>query len=139
MFRFFLTLIILISTCAPTFAGTHICWIDHVTGDVSGVRVFFSTNADIWGQFGRRPTESERRYTVRKGHVVWPDREEAALLMRPGEMSMVVGGVENTCEIAFAVVDGQVGVSARASFTPPGVQTHAGTFIPADLVAKSAK
>ena len=139
MVRFFLTLIILMPICAPTIAGTYICWIDHVTSDVSGVRVFFSTNADIWGQFGHRPAENERRYSVRQGRVVWPDREEAALLVQPGETSMVIGGVENTCEIAFAVVDGRVGISARASFSPPGVQSHAGTFIPADLVAKSAK
>jgi hypothetical protein len=139
MVRFLLTLIFLMPLCAPTFAGTYICWIDHVTRDVSGVRVFFSTNADIWGQFGHRPADNERRYSVRQGRVVWPDREEAALLMQPGEISMVIGGVENTCEIAFAVVDGHVGISARASFTPPGAQSHAGTFIPADLVAKSAQ
>jgi hypothetical protein len=137
MVRFFLTLIILMPICAPTFAGTSICWIDHVTSDVSGVRVFFRTNADIWGQLGHRPGENERRYSVRQGRVVWPDREEAALLMQPGEMSMVVGGVENTCEIAFAVVDGHVGISARASFTPPGVQSHADTFIPADEGAEN--
>lgn len=124
--------------CVPTYAGTSICWIDHVTGDVSGVRVFFRNNADIWGRLGHRPGENERRYSVRQGRVVWPDREEAALLMLPGETSMVVSGVENTCEIAFAVVDGQVGISARANFTPPGVQSHAGTFISADLVATSA-
>ena len=122
--------------CAPTFAGTHICWIDHVTSDVSGVRVFFSTKADIWGRFGHRAADNERRYSVRQGRVVWPDREEAALLMRPGEISTVIGGVENTCEIAFAVFDGHVGISARASFTPPGVQSHSGTFIPADLDAE---
>jgi hypothetical protein len=85
------------------------------------------------------PSESERRYSVRQGRIVWPDREEAALLMQPGEMSLVVGGAENTCEIAYAVVDGHVGVSAWASLAPPGVQSHAVTFIPADLVAKSAK
>jgi hypothetical protein len=138
MARLFLTLIILMPICAPTFAGTSICWIDHVTGDVSGVRVFFRKNADIWGRLGHRPGENERRYSVREGRVVWPDREEAALLVQPGETSMVIGGVENTCEIAFAVVDGQVGISARASFTPPGVRSYADTFIPADLVAKSA-
>jgi hypothetical protein len=139
MVRFFLTLIILMPICTPTFAGTYSCWIDHVTSDVSGVRVFFSANADIWGKFGHRPVENERRYSVRQGRVVWPDREEAALLMQPGEISMVVGGAENTCEIAFAVVDGHVGISARASFTPPAVQSNASTFIPADIVAKSAK
>jgi hypothetical protein len=138
MARFFLTLIILMP-CAPTFAGAYICWIDHVTTDVSGVRVYFSANADIWGQFSHRPAESERRYSVRRGRVVWPDREDAALLMQPGETSMVIGAIENTCEIAFAVVDGHVGVSARANFTPPGVQSQAGTFIPAELVAKGAQ
>ena len=136
MARFSLTLIILMLLCAPTFAGTSICWIDHVTGAVSGVRVFFRENADIWGRLGHRPGENERRYSVKEGRVVWPDREEAALLMLPGETSMVVGGVENTCEIAFALVDGRVGISARASFTPPGVQSHSGTFIPADLDAE---
>ncbi len=139
MFRCFLMLLVLTPICAPTFAGNYICWIDHVTTDASGVRVFFNTNAGIWGQFGHRPAENERRYSVRQGRVVWPDREEAALLMQPGEMSLVVGSVENTCEIAFAVVDGHVGIAAQASFTPPGVQSHAGTFIPADVVANTDK
>jgi hypothetical protein len=101
MARLFLTLIILMPICAPTFAGTTICWIDHVTGDVSGVRVFFRKNADIWGRLGHRPGEHERRYSVRQGRIVWPDREEAALLVQPGETSMVIGGVENTCELAL--------------------------------------
>ena len=133
--RYVLTMI-LMSLSSPTFAGQFICCIDHVTPDVSGVRVYFSTNADIGGQFSHRPAENERRYSVRQGRVVWPTREDAALLMQPGEISVVVAGAENTCEIAFALVDGRAGISARASFTPPGVQSHADTFIPAKLVVK---
>lgn len=131
MFRYFVTPI-LMTFCTPALAGTSICWIDHVTSNASGVQVFFKANANIWGQFNHRPDESERRYFVRDGRVVWPDREEAALLIKPGEISMVVGGVENTCNISFSVVGGRAGIYAKASFTPPGVQSYAEEFIPAE-------
>jgi len=62
MVHFFLTLLALTPICAPTFAGNYICWIDHVTTDASGVRVFFNANAGIWGQFGHRSAENEQRY-----------------------------------------------------------------------------
>lgn len=116
--------------CPPAEASSYICWIDRVVVADSGIRVFFSPAADIWGRM-LPLSDTERRFTVKAGHVIWPDHEEAGLLIKTGEASFVVGGENNTCDITPAVVNGHGGLTARANFSAPGLKSHAEKFIPA--------
>jgi hypothetical protein len=90
--------------------------------DGEGVRVIFSGSG--WNHFGS--TKSRGRFVIGQGGITWlsePPQTESGLLLKQGEGALLVGGVEDTCTIEFAEVDGHKGINAHASaslsFTGP--------------------
>ncbi len=81
---------------SPAPPRTHICWIDHVGRDGSGVRVFFSSSA---------PTGSEQKSV--RGEV--------------GARFMPANSSHDGCVITVARNGDELGVRAEASFFLPGL------------------
>ena len=124
-----------LSVTFPSYAGQHICWIDRVVIEGAGVRVLFSPSGyNIAGG-----THSQGRFVIGHGHITWlfgpKDRtSEPGLLLMNGESAFLIQGVEDTCEITFAEMDGHIGITAHASFSVPGVPpSNTTVFIPGEV------
>jgi hypothetical protein len=74
-----------------------------------------------------------REFRIEKGAIYWNNGEtEPSLLLKEREWAPLVAGVENICKISFAEQLGHRGVSAEASFTPPGQPMTERQFIRAE-------
>jgi hypothetical protein len=104
-----------------TSSGPHICWIEKVSVERDSVRVRFSAiGYNLPGN-----TRSQGRFAIGHNEIVWlsgPNarQTEPGLLLHKDE-SALIGGVEDSCEIAFAVVSGHVGITAHATLTRPNL------------------
>ena len=118
-----------------SLAGT-ICWMSRVLTDSQGVRIFFQpyTNMIIGGAVvTENKATPRRRFRIEEGQVHWETGDiEPSLLLKPGESAPLIAGVENTCRISFDEQLGHRGVTAEASFTPPGQPMSAKQFIRAE-------
>jgi hypothetical protein len=113
-----------------------ICWMSRVVTDSQGVRIFFQQYHNM-ALSGAVVTANEaaprRRFRVEAGQVHWENGDtEPSLLLKPAEWAPLIAGVENTCRISFDEQLGHRGVSAEASFTPPGQPMTAKQFIRAE-------
>ncbi len=113
-----------------------ICWISRVATDSQGVRVFFQAYPTmIIGGAVETANEAtpRRRFRIKAGQVHWENGDvEPSLLLKPGEWAPLIAGVENTCRLSFDEQLGHRGVSAGASFSPPGQPMTARKFIRAE-------
>ena len=126
---------LLLMISGQALAGT-ICWMERVVTDSQGVRIFFHPYHNM--TFGgavvtANEAAPRRRFRIEAGQVHWENGDaEPSLLLKPGEWAPLIAGVENTCRISFAEQLGQRGVTAEASFTPPGQPMTAKQFIRAE-------
>ena len=117
--------LLLILVVPGTALSETICWIDRVTAESLGVRVFFHMDPAIYVISGAVVAQKSgvppRRFTIKEGRVNWQNGDsEAGLLLKPGESAPLMMAVENSCRISFAQVQGHRGIRAVASFTVPG-------------------
>jgi hypothetical protein len=109
---------------------------ERVVSDSQGVRIFFDSYHNM--TFGgavvtANEATSRRRLRIEEGQVHWKNGDtESSLLLKPGEWASLIAGVENTCRISFDEQLGHRGVTAEASFTPPGQPMSAKQFIRAE-------
>jgi hypothetical protein len=81
--------------------------------------------------------KSQGRFVIGYNDITWlygpKERTEPGLLLMQNESAALIQGVEDTCMIAFAEMDGRKGVTAHASFSvPPAPPTHETVFIPSE-------
>ena len=101
-------------------AKTHICWIDHVVLEGSGVRVLFSRAAD-----GHSGFVSGQRFTIENAMITWSStksapKTEQGLLLAKGDSASVHGIPEDSCIISVVEVNGWLGVIAQAAVSIVG-------------------
>ena len=118
----------------PSYAGPNICWIDKVVIEGKGVRVLFSPSGyNITGEIG-----ANSRFVIGHNDITWlvgpkESRSEPGLLLRDKQSALLIQGVEDSCAIAFATMDGHIGITAHASFSLPGAPARDKTvFIPGE-------
>src|SRR5580658_3817819 len=109
--------LVCVGATTSTSASAHICWIDHVKAERSGVRVFFGSSA--YGHGGRAPGEA--LYIDDSGiHLGAATKPVRGLFLAPGEGAGVHAGPEDTCGITVSEQDGKLGVTVTAEFALPG-------------------
>jgi hypothetical protein len=132
--RILVTSLSAILVTLPALAGPNICWIDRVVSEGSAVRVLFSRSGyNIIGA-----NKSQGRFVIGYNDITWlsgPKERttEPGLLLMQNESAALIQGVEDTCMITFAEMDGRKGVTAHASFSvPPAPPTEETVFIPSE-------
>ena len=105
-----------ITLATTVVANAHICWIDHVVLEGSGVRILFAHSAN-----GHSGFVSRRHFTIDNELITWLSPEgsrktEKGLFLANGESAYVHGTPETVCTIEAAEVDGRLGVMAQGAF-----------------------
>lgn len=78
-------------------------------------------------------TAPRREFRIKAGQVHWKNGGvEPSLLLRSGEWTPLFGDVGSSCQIRFDEQLGHRGVTAEASFTPPGQPMSEKQFIRAE-------
>lgn len=108
-----------------TALSETVCWIDRVTAEDLGVRVFFhaepAINVISGAVVAPKSGVPPRRFTIKEGRVNWQNGDsEAGLLLKPAESAPLMMAAENSCRISFQQVPDHRGIRAVASFTIPG-------------------
>jgi hypothetical protein len=132
IYRLFSALLLTLTVSASALAGPYICWIDSVVLDGEGVRVIFSESG--WNHTGS--TKSRGQFVIGHGDITWlsePRQTEMGLPLKQNEGAFLIGGIEDTCTIEFAMIDGHKGINVHASVSLPftGAPTEKTEFIPA--------
>ncbi len=110
------------ASCAmPTFAGTNICWFDHVSASDGRLVLHFSSNASLLaGSQGKQ-------YLIRHGSIYPADangnpqivegvQKAVELSLASGESLTAMQTPEDACRYTVTERDGQRGLLLTASF-----------------------
>ena len=105
----------------PAFAGTNICWFDHVSASQDRLVLHFSSNASLrlWGQ--------GRQYLIERGSIYQADsngnpqlvdgaQKVVELSLASGETMTGMVMPENACRYTVTERDGKRGLLLTASF-----------------------
>lgn len=122
--------LLLLLGSASSFAG-HICWIDKVEKDSSGLRIYFSSNS-VASIFLKRPSGRNDTYNLSKGKIIKPGHavqlsEEIAqselnfLLLNKGDQVELMQGAHDRCTLSVNDGSAGVGLSVESFFTPHGL------------------
>ena len=123
--------LLFVGATTSTSALAHMCWIDHVRAERSGVRIFFGSSA--YGH-GGRVAHGEEFYIDQSGiHLGTAKKPVRGLFLARGEGAGIHAGPEDACGITVFEQDGKLGVTVTADFGLPGIPPqHSTEFIPAD-------
>jgi hypothetical protein len=133
--RLFRSALLAGAVAAVGVAQAHICYVDRIRAEDSGVLVIFSTSVSrVTGS-----VTSRGRFTVENGLVNWrsahtASKPEAGLHLEQGERAFLSSGLpEDGCTITFEIFNRRLGITVEASTNLPGLPpNHHTEFIPAE-------
>ena len=114
-------------SAVPAFAGTNICWFDHVSTDGDRLVLHFSPTASLglWGQ--------GRSYFVRNGMAHESNGKglgaAVEIVLAPGESMSGSTIPEDSCTYEVSERDGKRGLLITASSHVSGYSTSATAFL----------